>query len=66
MPPQAYRSLVAKGTITPTCNTSWSGMIGQIAESVSKVHIAKHYITAILVALACPFSCFDNLERSVP
>jgi len=34
---EAYRSLVAKGTITPTCNTSWSGMIGQIAESVSKV-----------------------------
>jgi hypothetical protein len=36
-PQQAFAYLVSKGTITPTCTSSWSTVIGQLADSVSKV-----------------------------
>ncbi|XP_063685382.1 myotubularin-related protein 14-like isoform X3 [Bolinopsis microptera] len=34
---EAFAYLVSKGTITPTCTSSWSTVIGQLADSVSKV-----------------------------
>ncbi|KAL5267947.1 hypothetical protein ACHWQZ_G004860 [Mnemiopsis leidyi] len=37
---EAFAYLVSKGTITPTCTSSWSTVIGQLADSVSKQTLA--------------------------